>query len=124
MHLADDIPLTSDGRGIKFHFHGIRSRATGMQRARTDDADNFRLLRERVAWVADFGKVQPELSGLILHARIDHVDGEIVYDGRPYHAASTTRRHGKVVARYCAVLVAAHVDDELVFVVVGVDVRG
>ena len=95
-----------------------------MQRARTDDADNFRLLRERVAWVADFGKVQPELSGLILHARVDDIGGEIVDDGRPHHAASTTGRHGKVVARDGAVLVAAHVDDKLVFVVVGVDVRG
>ena len=123
MDLSHHVPLPGPHRSVKVHGDGLRGGRV-VQRARGDGRLGKRLLREGVGYVPGVGKVEENLSRLVLNTRVDHVHGEVVEGLRPNHAAARRPVTRYVRGVHAAVLVAAHVDHLLVFVVGGVGVHG
>ena len=124
MHLTNHVPLTRSRRCIKLHINGIESRTTTTtEGARTDDRNDVRYLRERVARVAHLSEIKPELSGLVFDAVISYACREVVNTLGPNHTVGARRWLRDVDHWDTAVLISTHVDHHLVFVIGRVHVR-
>ena len=124
MHLANHIPLPRPGGCIKLHGDVVEAGSTGVQRPGANNGDDTGDLREGVRGVACLGEIEVELGRLILHTVVANFDGKIVNALGPHHAAGAATWLRDVHHRDAAVLIAADVDDHLVFVVACIHVGG